>query len=56
MLELGMKFKKKHTMLKLKQKLMLILILKEEKKAINEADKNHFKLLNMLYTVKQWKI
>ena len=33
-------------MLKLKQKLMLILILKEEKKAINEADKNHFKLLN----------
>ena len=28
----------------------------KRKEATNEADKNHFKLLNNLYTVKQWKI
>ena len=49
-LELGMKFKEIHRILKLKQKDWMKFYIdfntKRRKEATNEADKNHFKLLN----------
>ena len=49
-LELGMKFKEIHRILKLKQKDWMKFYFdfntKRRKEATNEADKNHFKLLN----------
>ena len=55
-LELG----KIHRILKFKQKDWMKPYIdfntQKRKEATNEADKNHFKLLNMLYMVKLWKI
>ena len=49
-LELGMKLKKIHRVLKFKQKdwmkPYIDFITQKRKEATNEADKNHFKLLN----------
>ena len=59
-LELGMKLKKIHRILKSKQKDWMKPYIdfntKKRKDATNEADKNHLKLLIVLRMVKQSKI
>ena len=59
-LELAMKSKKIHTILKFKQKHWMKSYIdfntERRKEATNEADKNHFKLLNNAVMAKKWKI